>query len=371
MNIFRFFDRKPHTTAPVELPVPERFQQTLKARSSQKFQVEAKTLDEYRQRSWAEDESANLSSHLERLRSLQSVDNTPADLDARPGHVVSKDRKTEYHPDTGELTKVRDAGTPYSQVRKATIRTYSGGTTVQDGNATLQIDNQGGAVIELHSDTLRRRASELSDRLPYRNQDPRNWSPEGLHDQFSHLKAQGSFEVSPDGKTLPLPTAARSIDEADANEHRKRTAKRAETILSSVLLWDQQCQDFDGKPEDRNSDQGGVVVPHASGRALEETLSKSQLLTLDRAAGGLNLERTTDGFLVADCGFDDSHIARGLSGQVGDKKVKGNLFSSDGCETVEWDREKGTLTYQKVTLLASAPRELDEIDLMFPYAENS
>lgn len=71
MNIFRFFDRKPHTTAPVELPVPERFQQTLKARSSQKFQVEAKTLDEYRQRSWAEDESANLSSHLESLRSLR------------------------------------------------------------------------------------------------------------------------------------------------------------------------------------------------------------------------------------------------------------------------------------------------------------
>ena len=93
--------------------------------------------------------------------------------------------------------------------------------------------------------------------------------------------------------------------------------------------------------------------------------------SLNSWALGLNLERTTDGFLVADCGFDDSHIARGLSGQVGDKKVKGNLFSSDGCETVEWDREKGTLTYQKVTLLASAPRELDEIDLMFPYAENS
>ena len=327
MNIFNIFGRKSQAARTPEIPRSTEVQQKLRANSNGTFHVEAKTLDEYHQLSWAEKEASQLRGNLSALKEIQKFDNTRTDLDSRPGHFVSKNKKTEFHPDSGELFR----GGAW-----ANVKTDESGATVQKDGATLTVDsNRGEATV-----VLPHPSKETSRRV---------MSPDAEIETARYLRTEETFMVSPDGKLLPLPPVAiQSISEAKANDSKNKSAQRAESVLSSVLLWEDQTQALDGIAADRNSEAGMVVVPRVGFNALKDTLAKDRLFR----NSSFEVERTSEGFFVADNA--DSYgggRTAGLMGQVGEQQVTGNfIIPGRGYEKVEWDREKNTLTYQKYSL---------------------
>ncbi len=262
---------------------------------------------------------------------LRSQDGTAADFDAREGHVVLLQQRSEFHPtETGYEARLNNRRKVTVDGHLVTVRGYDHTNGVWD-----------------------RQAKTVTLEVPGSKYGP----PVLARDQES----EETFLIDAQGR-IALPGAG-SLSEAEAVAPRRRQAKRAQEMIQSAMLWHEAAKGQDGKAGDLNPAPDEVVAADVSRTRLAKTLAGESVMggahtlsddwdSSERTFAGFDLQASATEFIVAGASPGEGDSNTKFLGTFTDQSVDLAYQNAAGNqeERVTWSKADGTVTYQTNTI---------------------
>lgn len=322
---------------------------------SRQLSVQAGSLDEFYAAHRCLPEAQGMLDAMEAVAHMRTLDNAAGDLDRRRGHVVRPADNFEYHQDTQQF------GGDYSREGQA--------YRVEGDKEQVRANSiRAGGRPDGKQATFRPKSGELE----YQSSRPPS-APSHKEPATGSLLEQATFPISSRGKIAK--PAVQSLEDAARTEPERAQALRAERLVHAGIYWFEQGPKLDGKDHDLNPAKGEVVAagikrPDAYttgflglGTSYDDHVTHGNpagtFWTDEQSGEGhyplKDVEVNTDGFTVfgsLGTGQKDP-LAPRLTGSA-NGPITNLTFSHPSKNTQEnviWNKETGTVTYQKFQTL--------------------